>query len=221
MSDKNMNDALNLINQAKTVAIVPSKVAGADSFCAAAGLYYMLLEKNKDVYFVYSGKVPEQAEEVLDSNRIASDIGQRELIVTVDYSGTPAAQAHYATNHELLEIRLGPVSKEFELNRVKAKLTGVDFDLIIVIGAQEVEDLGGTYTKMKEDFAGAKVLNVDNTRHNQNFGDVNVVNPDALTLSTLIFAKASKWNLVPNDKAAKALLTGMTYRNGNFAVDKG
>ncbi len=202
------------------MAVIPSKVAGADSFCAAAGLYFMLLEKNKDVYFIYQGKVPDAAQNVLDSNRIVSDIGQRELIIKVDYSNTPAAQAHYATDKDVLEIRLGPVSKEFELSRVKAQLTGVDFDLIIVVGAQAVTDLGSIYEKMKEDFSQTKVLNIDNTRHNQNFGSVNEIDVNAQTLSTLIFSKAAEWNLVPGEKAAKALLTGMTYRNGNLGVDK-
>ena len=214
------DNALNLIQEAKSVAIIPSKVAGADSFCAAAGLYFMLLEKNKDVYFIYPGKVPEVAENILDKTRIVSDIGQRELIIKVDYSNTPAAQAHYATDNDTLEIRLGPVSKEFELSRVKAQLTGVDFDLIIVIGAQEVTDLGSVYEKMKEDFSQVKVLNIDNTRHNQNFGTENVIDVNAYTLSTLIFSKASEWDLVPGEKAAKALLTGMTYRNGNLGVEK-
>lgn len=202
------------------MAIIPSKVAGADSFCAAAGLYFMLLEKNKDVYFIYQGKVPDAAQNILDHTRIVSDIGQRELIIKVDYSNTPAAQAHYATDRDVLEIRLGPVSKEFELSRVKAQLTGVDFDLIIVVGAQEVTDLGSVYEKMKEDFSQVKVLNIDNTRHNQNFGDENIIDVNAQTLSTLIFSKASEWDLTPGEKAAKALLTGMTYRNGNLGVDK-
>lgn len=204
------------------MAIIPSKVAGADSFCAAAGLYFMLLEKNKDVYFIYQGKLPEIAEKenILDKTRIVSDIGQRELIISVDYSNTPAAQAHYATNDDILEIRLGPVAKEFELNRVKAQLTGVDFDLIIVVGAQELTDLGSVYEKMKEDFSQVKVLNIDNTRHNQNFGNINEIDVNALTLSTLIFSKAAEWGLVPGEKSAKALLTGMTYRNGNLGVEK-
>jgi nanoRNase/pAp phosphatase (c-di-AMP/oligoRNAs hydrolase) len=219
MTNKKENKALTLINDAKTIAIVPSKVAGADSFSAAVGLYYMLLEKDKDVYFVYQGKIPEAGVGLIESDRISSNVTQREVVVKVDYSGTAAGQAHYATEDDVLEIRLGPVPKDFDLDRVRARLTGFDFDLIIVVGAQEVADLGSTYTKLKEEFSEAKVINIDNTKRNKKFGDVNVVEPSASTLSVLLFSKASEWKLVPTEKAAQALLTGMTYRNTNFAID--
>ena len=219
MTDKKENRALNLIESAKTIAIVPSKVAGADSFSAAAGLYYMFMEKDKDVYFVYQGKIPDEAKNLIEKDRISSNVAQREVVVRVDYAGTSAGQAHYSTEGENLEIRLGPVPKDFDLDRVKATLTGFDFDLIIVVGAQEVADLGSTYTKLKEEFSEAKVINLDNTKRNKKFGDVNVVDPSANNLSVLIFSQAAEWGLVPTEKAAQALLTGMTYRNTNLSID--
>jgi nanoRNase/pAp phosphatase (c-di-AMP/oligoRNAs hydrolase) len=219
MTNKKENKTLNLISTAKTVAIVPSKVAGADSFSAAVGLYYMLLEKEKDVYFIYQGKVPEETKNLVDKDRISSNVAQREVIITVDYSGTSAGQAHYSTEGDVLEIRLGPVPKDFDIDRIRTKLTGFDFDLIIVLGAQEVGDLGSTYTKLKEEFAEAKVINIDNTKRNKRFGDVNVVDATASTLSVLVFTKAAEWGLIPTEKAAQALLTGMTYRSGSFGVD--
>jgi len=219
MSNKKENKALSLIENAKTIAIVPSKVAGADSFCAAAGLYYMLMEADKDVYFVFQGKIPDEGKKLIAKDRISSNVAQREVVIKVDYSGTSAGQAHYSTDEDVLEIRLGPVPKDFDIDRVRATLTGFDFDLIIVVGAQEVADLGSTYTKLKEEFSEAKIINVDNTKRNKKFGDVNVVEPSADNLSVLIFSKAAEWKLMPTEKAAQALLTGMTYRNTNLPVD--
>lgn len=211
--------AINLIENAKTIAIVPSKVAGADSYTAAAGLYYMLLENGKDVNFIYQGVAPEKAKNVIEQDRVSSNVGQREVVISIDYSDTPAAQAHYATKDGVLEIKLGPIPKNFDLDRVRTKLSGFDFDLIIVIGAQEVADLGNTYTMLKDKFSKAKVINIDNTNRNEEFGDVNIVDINASTLSSLVFSKAAEWNLVPNEKASMALLTGMTYRNTNLAID--
>ncbi|MBT6401067.1 hypothetical protein HN803_06330 [candidate division WWE3 bacterium] len=218
---KNMQmTAKNLINDAKTVAIVPSKIAGADSFTAAAGLYYMLLEQEKDVYFVHQGPVPKAAEGLIDDDRVSSSVGQRELLVTIDYSDTDAGQAHYLTENDVLQIRIGPVAKDFDLDKVNATLTGFDFDLIVVIGAQVTADLGSTYTKLKSEFEEAKVINIDNTKRNKNFGDLNIVDDEAVTLSSLLFSRAAQWGLVPNEKSARALLTGMTYRNSTFGIDK-
>lgn len=219
MSKNKQMNAQNLINDAKTIAIVPSKIAGADSFTAAVGLYYMLLDLEKDVYFVHQGPVPKPAQGLIDEDRISASVGQRELLVAIDYSDTHAGQAHYVTENDVLQIRIGPVAKDFDLERVKASLTGFDFDLIIVIGAQVTSDLGSTYTQLKTEFEEAKVINIDNTKRNGNFGDLNVVDDDAVTLSSLLFSRAAQWGLVPNEKAARALLTGMTYRNSTFGVE--
>jgi len=220
MVKHNAMNAKNLINDAKTIAIVPSKIAGADSFTAAAGLYYMLLDQDKDVYFVHQGPVPKPAQGLIDDDRISASVGQRELLVAIDYSETNAGQAHYVTENDVLQIRIGPVAKDFDFDeRIKASLTGFDFDLIVVIGAQVTSDLGSTYTQLKNEFEEAKVINIDNTKRNKNFGDLNIVDDEAVTLSSLLFSRAALWGLVPNEKSARALLTGMTYRNSTFGVE--
>ena len=212
MNKEKVEKGQNLISEAKTVALVPSKIAGTDSFAAAVGLYYMLTESGKDVYFVYPGKIPDEATNLISKDRIVSNVSERELMVTIDYAGTPAASAHYATEGDKLIIKVGPVSKEFPKDeKIKSELVGFDFDVIIVLGAQELADLGGTFSNLRESFNGAKVINIDNTERNAEYGDVNLIDVTAGSLSQQVFKLASALNLVPGEKTANALLTGMTY----------
>ncbi|HSX39514.1 MAG TPA: hypothetical protein VLI92_02900 [Candidatus Saccharimonadales bacterium] len=214
------NNVADLIENAHSIAVVPSKVAGANAFSAAVGLYYMLLDKQKHVIFIHTGKIPDECEGLITREEIDSTVSQRDLEVLIDYSNTPAAKVSYSTENEVLHLVVSPVSKNFDLSRVKAKISGFEFDLIFIVGAQVIEDLGQTYTELRTEFANAKIVNLDNTSKNQKYGNINIIDVDADSLSSLIFKKAAEWRLLPGKKTAKSLLVGMTYKEARVDSNK-
>jgi nanoRNase/pAp phosphatase (c-di-AMP/oligoRNAs hydrolase) len=219
LNESSSKKALELIENAKHIAIVPSKVAGADAFSAAVGLYHMLCAKEKDVTLIYPGKIPDVCAGIIEKEQTTTDIFSRELMVTIDYSETPAAKVHYSTEADVLTLKVSPVNKHFDLSRVKSSIIGFDFDVVFTIGVLEAHDLGQTYIELQEEFRNAKVINIDNTDKNLKYGFINVIDSTADSLSMVIYKSAVQWGLVPNTKAAKALLTGMTYKNQR--VDNG
>ena len=145
-----VNTFKQLLSKASSVAVIPSKVGGLDSFTAAVGLFYMLRDKHegKNVHFVYQGKMPEKGKELISDKDVTSNIMQRELVISVDYAGTDAANAQYDTKDDVLEIKLSPVSKDFDKSRVSAEIKGSDFDLIVLVGVQKLSDLGNSLSKI-------------------------------------------------------------------------
>lgn len=204
---------IDLLGNSHKIAVIPSKVSGVDAFCAGVGLFYMLKEMDgKKVSFIYQGKIPDEGANLIKKEEITYNIFQRELVVSIDYSETPAASAHYSTENDILYIKISPVSKNFNRSKVKTELSGFDFDTIITLGVQELEDLGQTYNELSDEFSKAKIINLDNTAQNTNFGAINLVDTAVNDLSSLVFSKAFAWGLIPNSKAARALLTGITSR---------
>lgn len=207
------NQIIELLKEAKNIAIVPSKVAGVDAFAAGVGLYLMLKELNKDVTLVYPGAKPDEFTDLNDIN-ITSNVGQRELVVSVDYSGTEASKVHYSTVDDILYLTVSPVGKEFDLSKIKSEIKGYNFDLIITIGAQIPDDFGQTFRELEGEFLKADILNLDNTDRNQRFGTINVIDSNEDSLSLLVLNKASDWELKINSRAAEALLKGISRRKG-------
>jgi len=207
------NQIIDLIHEAKSIAIIPSKIAGVDSFAAAIGLFHMLREENKNVTIIYPGSRPEELGDLKDVD-ITSNVTQRELLVAVDYSGTNASKVHYSTEDNVLYLTVGPINKDFDLSRIKPSIRGFNFDTIITIGAQMPEDLGQTYNELREDFITSDILNLDNTDRNQRFGTINIIDSTVTSLSLLVLEKSLGWNLRLNEKAAEALLKGITSRKG-------
>lgn len=207
------NQIIELIREAKNIAIMPSKVAGVDAFAGGAGLYLMLKEKNKNVTIIYPGSAPEEFGDVSDLN-ITANSGQRELIVSVDYSNTDASKVNYSTENDVLHFSISPVDRDFDLSRIKSEIKGFNFDLIITLGAQLSDDLGRAYQDAGGGYGKADVLNIDNSDKNQRFGNINVVNPEVDSLSLLVLNMAVKWELRVTGVVAEALLKGIAKRKG-------
>lgn len=214
----------NLIKGANTIAVVPSKMAEVDAFSAAVGLYYMIQKDidndSKDapvkrtVSFVHTGPIPQECLHLISNQEITSDITTRELLISIDYSNSSAEKVHWNhdASHSTLYLSVGPIEKDFDLKKVKAILKGFNFDLIFTLGMQAHDDVSQMYSGLEDEFKNSKVVNIDNTSLNSRFGYINVVDTNAGSLSLLVLQKAFDWGLVPNQKAGKALLTGIVSR---------
>lgn len=217
IGDYDKQQLLSLIHEAKDIAVVPARVSETDSFCASAGLYLMLRNKyattpngeKKNVKFLFDGKIPESCEGLLAKEEITTNIQDRELLISVDYAETSASKVQYTTENDILYLKLGPIPKHFDTNRIKSKITGFDFDLVFIVGAQELADLGPIYNNLRPEINKSKKINIDNTKKNTRFGTINVIDDTADTLSSLVFKNSIGWELIPDKAAAKALLTGI------------
>lgn len=207
------NQILRLIEEAGSIAILPSKTAGIDSFSSAVGLYYMLKEEGKNVSIIYQGAIPEDFGSV-DDVEISNSSSSRELLVSVDYSGTSASKVNYSTENDVLHFSISPIDRDFDLSRVKSEIKGFDYDLIITLGAPSRNDLGKLLEDVGGGFGGVDILNIDNSERNQRFGNINVVDPSFDSISLLVLNHALKWNLVVSSRAAEALLKGISRRKG-------
>ena len=207
------NQILRLIEEAGSIAILPSKTAGIDSFSSAVGLYYMLKDEGKNVSIIYQGAIPEDFGSV-DDVEISNSSSSRELLVSVDYSGTSASKVNYSTENDILHFSISPIDRDFDLSRVKSEIKGFDYDLIITLGAPSRNDLGKLLEDVGGGFGGVDILNIDNSERNQRFGNINVVDPSFDSISLLVLNHALKWNLAVSSRAAEALLKGISRRKG-------
>lgn len=209
-SENSKNKVAEIIEEAKNIAVMSSKVAGLDAYCAGAAIYHMLKEKEKEVVFIYPGKIPEGGEDLIPENEITGDVTKRNLLVSIDYSGTGASKVNYSTDNGVLYINIGPVSADYnQEGKIQSRITGFSFDAIIVVGAQNLYDLGQSYRNLDASSRISKIVNLDITDRNSRFGLVDIIEPSVSSLSLLTFQQASGWKLTPNVKAAKAILSGI------------
>jgi nanoRNase/pAp phosphatase (c-di-AMP/oligoRNAs hydrolase) len=205
---------INVLHSAENIAIVPAKGAGTDAFCAGVALHLMLRSLDKSSKILYPESVPESCQELIAPSDLITAFSQRQLTVTIDYAGEHDAKAWYEPEGETLKVKLAPVSKGFDPSlKVRAKLdSGFDFDTAIVLGANELEDLGFVYEEIRTDLAKSTIINLSNSSKNNRFGSINIIDPMSDSLSQLIIKKAPLWELTITTQAAQALLLGITQK---------
>lgn len=208
-----MQNINELLKNANSIAIAPSTHRGADAFCAGVGLYHMIRAGNghKYVSFLYNGEIPVGCADLIDEKFIEELKGTKEVEIAIDYSKNPTAQLHYNHDDNVLHLKLGPVGKDFSIdNDIEVQLKGSSYDLVITIGAHSIESLGMPGDEATDFLKDSKVINIDNSSRNKNFGEIDLVQTDIETLSLLVFKYSASWELSPSTKAAQSLLRGIT-----------
>ena len=199
-----------MLSGARKVGIVPSITDGVDSFAAAVGLYRMLYTAGKEASILYPGTVPAGLESITDGVNISTSMGNRSLVVSIDYSGTAASKVNYTTENDILYFYLTPVDRDFDVSKVKTEITGPDFDLYITVGVQSPEDTGALKDHLQVEISKSKVLNIDNNSLNTRFGSMYIVDASMESLSLLMLNKAPRWGLVMDQRSVKALTAGIS-----------
>lgn len=205
------NQIAESIERSKKILILVSKEPTVDSFSAAAGLYHMLKEKEKAVDFIFGGLIPRECEGLLGINEVKSTLDAKELLVSIDYSTSPAAKAQYSTNNGVLLIKLSPIDKSFDISSVKSEIQGTGYDLIFTVGSHTTDDLGDIYNDLHSEFAKVKVVNIDIAENNSKYGFYNIIETSEPSISLVLLNTCRYWRLKVGQHSAKALLKGISH----------
>ena len=203
--------ALKTIQDAKSVGLLVSEGADADTVSAAMALYHLLSLTCKvgKVVPIVPGKIPHEAQGLPSSIEIKHGLGPKNLVVTLDTNKTPVEKVSYRGEGGKFQLVIHPVSRSFEIENIKYSYEGLDFDLLITLGVGKLSDLGEIYQKNRAEFDKAVIINMDVSGANENYGQINIVDPTKSSVSELTFHQLLAWELIPSKEVALCLLTGL------------
>ncbi|HLM83880.1 MAG TPA: hypothetical protein VK254_01550 [Candidatus Bathyarchaeia archaeon] len=91
------------------------------------------------------------------------------------------------------------------------------YDLVIILGCQNLECLGTTNEKNSDLFFEVPVANIDNASTNENFGQINLVDITASSVSEILAGLSkSVWEKQTDRNIAQCLLSGLVAATHNF-----
>lgn len=203
--------ALQTIQDAKSVGLLVSEGANADAISAAMALYHLLSLtcKPKKVVPIVPGKIPQEAQALPSSIEIKHGLGPKNLIVTLNTNKTPVEKVSYRSEGEKFQLVIHPIARSFEVENIEYSYEGLNFDLLITLGVRKLSDLGEIYEKNRTEFDKAVTINLDVSSANENYGQINIVDPSLASISELVFHQLLAWELVPSKEVAQCLLTGL------------
>ncbi len=211
--------AQELIARASRILIVTREFAPVDAVASAiaAGLYLKKMGKTADV--VVPGFDEKAAPAFLTKlNGVTSALGSlRALEITLDVSKTPIDEFLYDVRDGKLEITVVPKEREWNVNDLSFRHGKDRYDLIVAVDAPDMASLGSASREHADFLYRTTIINIDHCGSNESWGQVNLVDLNAVSTTEILHDLMVEWNRALIDESiATALLAGMIAKTRSF-----
>lgn len=228
--DLQINNIKNRVQNASRVLVVMPAQVNVDKLASGLALYLSLKASGKNVSIV-SEAIPMVAHSNLFGigelkNQLPAGSGN--FMVHLDGVADPNAtdplkkvptleKLDWNTTGSTLNLVFHTVAgQRFEPTKVSSGFENSGFDLVFVIGAASVAEIGNLYIQNKDVFNQTQIVNIDKTQANTNFGGLNLVGTESSTLSQII-AEVLNGAQLPFDKdIATNILSGIYDATNNL-----
>ena len=175
-----------------------------------------LEEYGKKVNFFSEGLLPQQFSFLPRAELLNSQLGPRSLCVAINYGREPVEKINYDNKEGRFEVYLTPFRGQFSPQQIEISYSGLDYDLIITLGAQQRVQLGRWTTDYASFLRQALIVNLDNSSENSLFGKINLVDAQAQTLAQLAYDSLKALGIPLEQEKATLLLAAVLEATQNM-----
>lgn len=206
------------IGKNEAVLVCVGKNPGGDALGSALALYGALKKLGKKASIVSPDEVAEKYSFMPEAEFISrKPEGARDYIFSLDIDKRNLQQLRYEVEDTKLKIYITAKNGDIDKDRISLESAHFNYDLIIVLGASELEELGSVYDENSELFYEAPVINIDNNPSNEYFGKVNLVDVAASSRAEIVFNLLTEIDeKLIDEKIATDLLTGVIAATESF-----
>lgn len=208
---------LTILQGKSNILLALVKNPSLDAIASALGLALALEKMKKKVKIVSAGfnLLPEHSF-LPKSQEIHADLATlRKFIISLDISQAPVEDVAYAISDNKLNIYVTPKSGFYEQGDVNTSAGEFTFDLIITLEVPDLPSLGGVYENNTEFFYHTPIVNIDHQPANEHYGQINLVQLTATSISEIIFELIKDWDIL-DEYIATNLLTGIISKTKSF-----
>jgi phosphoesterase RecJ-like protein len=208
-----------LLDKSRHILLVLNSNQNIDSICGAIAWKKFLEKHNKQIDIIADNFVlPKNLKFMVRDQEIQSQISHlQKFILKVDVTNVKIDSLSYDIKDNWLSIYLTPKQGVLTKNELRTAQSGLKYDLIITINAQDLESLGKVFLSNTDLFYKVPIINFDTHPGNEHFGQVNFVEMTATSVCEIIFKNMEKIYASHIDaNIATALLTGMVSQTQSF-----
>ncbi|PKM91598.1 hypothetical protein CVU82_00070 [Candidatus Falkowbacteria bacterium HGW-Falkowbacteria-1] len=220
------NQFFNLLEKSKNILITFPIDWNGDAISGSLALYLYLKKIGKNVEIGAEKmkknnnfKIPTESFRFLPSfSEIKNSLENlMKFIVSIDLTNTKVNQIKYTIEENSLNFIISPKNGFFTNDDIKSNMGGFKYDLIITVNCHDLESLGRIYDNNIDFFYKTNIINIDHSPENEEFGQLNIINLNAVSVTEIIYNLLSenKSNLI-DEKMATCLLTGIIFKTKSF-----
>jgi phosphoesterase RecJ-like protein len=208
------------IEKSKSILIVFSAKQGGDAIASSLALFLFLKKQNYEVSIVATDlDIAKNSFSFLPGYpEIQDNLNNlRRFIVSVDISQAKVNQIKYLVDNNTLNFIISPSEGWFKPEDVSARAGEFKYDLIITVGLSDLESLGSLHDENVEFFYKTSIINIDHQAGNEEFGQINFIDLNAVAISEIIFylLKNNSPEVI-SENIATCLLAGIIQKTKNF-----
>lgn len=219
MSLTPIDQVKQLVSDAKHVLVLLPRDPSTDAIASGLALYAALEKLGKEAKVVCNEfRLPPNHQFLPKSEEIARDLSAiRKFIIKLDVSRVHADEVSYDISDGSLNIYVTPKNGFYEERDVTTSAGDFAYDLIVVVDASDLDELGGVYDDNAEFFYHTPIINIDHKASNEHFGQVNYVEVTATSSSELVFEliRSLRKDLL-DEYLATSLLAGIISKTKSF-----
>lgn len=209
---------LDQIKKSETVLVCVGKNPDGDALGSALGLYLALKKMGKKADIVSPTAVLKEYSFLPSADVITHKLeGVRDFILSLNIDKEKLHQLRYEVQDNKLRIFITAQSDNLEEKDIVLESARFKYDLIVILGTSDLENLGNIYDENSDLFYEAPVINIDHNPSNEYFGKINLVDVTASSTSEIIFNLIVdlKEDLI-SDQIATNLLEGIIFKTNSF-----
>jgi len=218
MSLEPKEQIIDQIKKSETVLFCIGKNSSGDALGAALGFHLAMKKMDKKTDIVSPTAILDKYIFLPSSETISHKLeGARDYVVSVNINKEKLQQLRYEVSNNKLRIFITAKNGDLKEKNLSLESSKFSYDLIIVLGASDLEDLGSVYDENPELFYETPVINIDHHPSNEYFGKINMVDVTASSTSEIVLDLVSflDENLV-DEHVATNLLSGIISETESF-----
>lgn len=211
--------AVELIGRSKNILLTTREHASMDAISSAIAIGLVLKKLNKTFDVAIPGFDAKDLPSFLPNTvDIRPTVGaMRSFHLSIDVAKTPLSELMYDVKDGKLNITIVPKQGEWSEADVKLRAGSDRYDLVIAVDAPDMASLGNLFRDKADFLYRTTVINIDCSATNESWGQVNLVDLNAVATSEVVYGFLSRWNKQHIDAdVATAVLAGMISRTRSF-----
>ncbi|MEK7617995.1 MAG: hypothetical protein AAB410_02515 [Patescibacteria group bacterium] len=209
----------NQLNNAKRILIALPAGLSADAASAGSALAMFLKRLNKEVEVLASENYEDSLPFLPKTGLLKLVLNSSQsLAVVVDTTKKALEEISYAQEEGRAKIFLKGKTEIFTPEEVSFEtVRNTPYDLAIILGAQDLNDLGTVFAQNPDLFYETPKINIDNNPGNKLFGAINLIDINAASLSEIITTMLQEYETdLFNEDIATCLLAGIMAKTNSF-----
>lgn len=228
--DAQLAELKNLLPTAKNILITLPSGANIDNLASSLALFLTLEALGKQVSIVSEDAMKVSQAHLFGVDHVQNQISQTEGgNLTLSLEGVAAGDNTVPALEKLdwfaqagnlnLVFHVLP-GQTFQPARIVPKYQGGGFDIIFVIGVANLNSLGNIYAQNQQIFSGTHLVNISQDPSNSSFGQTNVLDNQASSLSEMMLNLLSDLGVGLSADVASNLLAGIFEATENLTNQK-